>query len=89
MNKKGNLAITGTITAIAGVAMILIVMFLVFSQLKSLPTITAQIAVNETNASTAINKTINAFSLVPSWFTIIIVVALGFGIMAYFYFKKR
>lgn len=83
-SKKGMVGgLTGTIMGVASLALLVVILFLIFAQVKATPVVAGDV-----NATAAVNTTINAFSLVPSWFTILIVVALGFGVLAYFTLRK-
>lgn len=83
MAKKGNVGgLDNFILSIVGVAMVLGIGLIVLGQFKD--TMTADTA--EYNAT---NTLVTKLATIPTWVGIIIVVAMAFLVMSYFYGKYR
>jgi heme/copper-type cytochrome/quinol oxidase subunit 2 len=85
LDKKGQMGgimsgLQAFIMGIAGVTIVLVVVFIILANLKSSTT--------DTNATTAIGTIQTKLQDVPTWIGIIIVVAMAFIVLGFFYFGK-
>lgn len=89
MKKKGQIMdqLSGLAIGIAGLAITLVVVFVMLAQAKANSTVAA-----DANATAALTKTTTAVAIIPDWLQIIIIAFIGviiLGVIYMFNQKKR